>query len=99
LTKKEFSNWLSFKTGLCSCGDPLGVIREMARLLKNPSKAETPSEEFMLHIMDSWSLLDHGTSIYSAWLTPLGQAWVEFVDGQTDEDFEGLFGLRSDWVG
>lgn len=72
---------------LCGCGDPQAVsaflvtalrhfrddgerVHGLQKLVENEREAVA---EFVAHYLDSCKLIDHGSSVYSAWLTPLGE--------------------------
>ena len=78
--------------GLCSCGDPDAVLDMLQEYLeakqewmpyeKQKEFASEHAEDlmlFMMYIMDDKGYTEHGTSVFSCWLTEEGRELLEML--------------------
>lgn len=68
--------------GFCCCGNPR---RELDKISEALSYAKSPSslpDELQIYgyLIDRLGFTEHGSSIYSAWLTPQGEALLTLLN-------------------
>ena len=77
---------LIHELGICGCGCPeeaYKAVHEMLVRTKDRGNIIEPDEPhvlFMAYTLDSLEFLEHGTSIYSAWLTDKGKELLAALD-------------------
>lgn len=97
------------RIGLCTCGTDEAGWKIVLEVLKEGAahgyNSETKKEadpkgfyrdrhfEFAAKVCDSWGLLEHGTGIGWAWLTPDGKLFLRFLN-----DFDTDDNIWPDWV-
>lgn len=80
------ANDLIHELGICGCGCPeeaYKAVHEMLKRAKTRSNMIDPDEAhvlFMAYTLDQLEFLDHGSSIYSAWLTDKGSELLAALD-------------------
>lgn len=87
----------------CGCGSPEVACRTIMRLLElhplhEPGhKAElrclvsdTGVEYLLLYQLDHMELTEHGGSIHGAWLSPKGEAVLQGLRREAEDDFDAL---------
>lgn len=76
----------------CSCGNPEAVLLEMSRVIKlfMDPKHDTPpdSDLIYLYVADRAELMEHGGSVYGAWVTEKGEAFIRLVEVAVKEEEE-----------
>jgi hypothetical protein len=95
----EPEDFLAENCGFCGCGSPeeaaqwlLNLLELMPLFEKNHAEAlealiPTPGQYwFTLYMLDKLDLINHGTSIRGAWLTPKGETTLKFLRQQLDND-------------
>lgn len=62
--------------GFCCCGDPQRELDKIKEALSCTDKRQPLPDELQIYgyILDNREYTEHGSSIYSAWLTPKGEA-------------------------
>jgi len=54
---------------------------------------------FILYVLDSWELLEHGTTVRCSWLSPEGKALLHLLDRCKDLNFEKETGFsEGNWL-
>lgn len=72
--------------GICGCGSPEEAYKAVHEMLKRAETRDeiiTPDEPhvlFMAYMLDRLEFLEHGTSIYSSWLTDKGERLLVALD-------------------
>lgn len=78
--------------GFCGCGDPdsaMIFVRDILRLLKerkwldDEMKQKLPNDGiyyFVLYVLDSMKLTEHGSSVGCSWLTNKGEKVLENIE-------------------
>ena len=81
------ANDLIHELGICGCGCPeeaYEAVHEMLKSFKNYDhntiNLDEPHRLFMAYTLDQLEFLDHGSSIYSAWLTDKGHELLAALD-------------------
>lgn len=84
----------------CGCGDPYAVaqlvldVLALHPLYEGGALAEQPSDGlwyFVLGVLDSLGLTEHGGSIGGGWLTDKGKATLAALERERNDGFEELF--------
>jgi hypothetical protein len=92
-TQRYFRGILCDRINLCGCGSGTNFEVLLAMLERAESHEGKVSKsfydslgdicprgvEFIAHVVDGWSLIDHGSGIGWAWLTDDGKAVLEFL--------------------
>ena len=80
-------NDLIHELGICGCGCPeeaYKAVHEMFKSFKNYDRntidLDDPHRLFMAYTLDHLEFLEHGSSIYSAWLTDKGEELLAALD-------------------
>lgn len=80
---------LIHELGICGCGIPEEAYQAVLDMLKRAEDRKNgklildnnnPHELFMAYILDHLGLLEHGSSIYGAWLTDKGKKMLEALE-------------------
>lgn len=80
------ANDLIHELGICGCGNPeeaYEAVHEMLKRVKDRSNIIEPDEPhvlFMAYTLDRLEFLEHGSSIYAAWLTDKGNELLAALD-------------------
>ena len=79
-------NDLIHELGICGCGRPeeaYKAVHEMLKRVKDRGNIIEPDEPhvlFMAYTLDHLEFLEHGSSIYGAWLTDKGEELLAALD-------------------
>ena len=80
-------NDLIHELGICGCGRPeeaYKAVHEMLKSFKNYDRKtinlDDPHRLFMAYTLDHLEFIDHGSSIYAAWLTDKGEELLAALD-------------------
>lgn len=80
-------NDLIHELGICGCGCPeeaYEAVHEMLKSFKNYDhntfNLDDPHRLFMAYTLDHLDFLNHGYSIYNAWLTDKGEELIAALD-------------------
>lgn len=78
-------NDLIHELGICGCGRPEEAYKAVHEMLKrsetyNAIEPDEPHVLFMAYTLDNLGFLEHGSSIYSAWLTDKGKDLLAALD-------------------
>lgn len=80
------ANDLIHEVGICGCGCPEETYQAVHEMLKRAKdrgsiiEPDNPYVLFMAYTLDHLEFLEHGSSIYSAWLTDKGNELLEALD-------------------
>lgn len=81
--------------GMCGCGTPRDVQKLLKDLLNNSIQTENRVEkareiikntdpdtifEFIFHILEDKGFIEHGTSVYSSWLSDKGKTFLDLLN-------------------
>lgn len=88
---------LIHELGICGCGCPWEAYHAVLDMLKRAEDRKNgklilddnnPHELFMTYTLDRLGLLEHGCSIYGAWLTDKGKKMIEALEKFAKYEFE-----------
>ena len=99
---------LIHELGICGCGNPEEAYQAVLDMLKRAEDRKNgklilddnnPHELFMAYILDHLGLLEHGSSIYGAWLTAKGKKMLEALEkfAECEFDFDLCFDDEYFW--
>lgn len=76
---------LIHELGICGCGCPKEAYEAVHKMLimymaPDYTKINDPHELFMAYTLDNLEFLEHGSSIYGAWLTDKGKGLLAALD-------------------
>lgn len=78
---------LIHELGICGCGRPeeaYEAVHKMLKMFKNYDRntinLDEPHRLFMAYTLDNLEFLEHGSSIYAAWLTDKGNDLLAALD-------------------
>lgn len=78
---------LIHELGICGCGCPeeaYEAVHKMLKMFKNYDRntinLDEPHRLFMAYTLDNLEFLEHGSSIYAAWLTDKGNDLLAALD-------------------
>ena len=94
MSNEEIEDELFELFGFCHCGCPYIVTSCIKRYLREIKKDilernELPEDEayyLAAYLCDKHGLTDHGVSIRGAFLTDLGEKWLEKLEGHKEEE-------------
>lgn len=68
--------------GFCCCGDPRRELDKIKEALSCAKSHSSLPDELQIYgyLIDRWGFTEHGSSIYSAWLTPKGEALLVLLN-------------------
>ena len=94
MTDGEFDAYL-YDNFLCGCGSPSVAMTALRDLLQSYGSQVDgfrylgndvdPQEYLLVNILDDRGLLDHGSSIYGAWITEKGRGVLEYITRELEE--------------
>lgn len=66
----------------CCCGDPRRELDKIKEALSHAKSHSSLPDELQIYgyLIDSLGFTEHGSSIYSAWLTPKGEALLVLLN-------------------
>lgn len=74
------------RLGACHCADPSQAMGEMRWALEQVSSKRPDSVPMLLlYYLDSRGLIEHGSSLATAWLTTEGAEFLAWLRGQNAE--------------
>lgn len=112
ITEKEFVD-LTCKLGICGCGNPedsYKAVHELLLLVRKTRKTtsepiydkwlalmENPYALTVLYMLSDRGFLEHGTSVYSSWITSEGNKLIDALDlmAEYGYDYDETFNLLS----
>lgn len=77
------------RLGVCGCGNPMAAMQTLLQVLgslhtSTPSELPTGMHMLALYLLDEKELIEHGGSLYGAWLTKKGLDLLGWLEQQKD---------------